>query len=122
MNFKQLVLEALSVPDIQVWRASDQLLQRIRDVYPYTSYTPMGWKVKFTNPYSYTDNSKITCIITPPEPDSTSGYYIMYFLNGKHAGYKKPDDNIIKAIKNFELKYSLSSSTKETFGGLIDEL
>ena len=121
MDFNQLVLETLDSSDIKVERASEELLNRIRNRYPYSysgKHTEMGWKVRRTNP-------KVIYIVFPRNPHpkkKDSEIYRTYYLSGMLRGYTYPESEDVKAIKLWELKQTLNPSTVNTFNELIDEL
>jgi hypothetical protein len=56
-------------------------------------------------------------------PDDLNNENLMIYGNNfNFGGYIYPSEPLYKQIMSWELKHKLTPSTKETFGGLIDEL
>jgi hypothetical protein len=135
MNFNNLVLEELEKPIIVRDMTMDELIKvgeyledNDHQACEYLDFNH-GWFVTQENTEQRSLPYRYYCYVIPfipsilPANDSMGRAYDK--VAGRTAdfrGFIKKDSKVAKAIKHWEFKKNLSSSTLNTFGDLIDEL
>jgi hypothetical protein len=115
MNFK-LYFESKKE---KIETAPQNVLDGLSSQYDEDLKLTKGWLIK-----NYTDSGDIVVVRCKDLFEDLNNENLMVYSlpNYGFEGYIYPKEPFYKQLMSWELKHKLSSSTKETFGELIDEL